>query len=902
MPKRKLKALRETVQNLQAPMPGEHSARIHDPGKYDEIKRKNGEFGPGIDCIYGIKDGKAEIQAIRFDKEKFTPAEAKKWLKDHNYDPIEFEPAKAAAKESCRLDFGFCRLIESDDPEGKEWDVCLIKSGMSLNGVIYEDEVLEKAAPIFENAIVNAFRFSGELYDHLPEPIKAMMPSAALTDKAIGFFKNVIFGPIPGSGDPPVNGLRAKLFISENAKWLRQLMKDAWEQGKRDLLGFSIDAWGQVEDEVRDGLPILVAKTLERADSVDVVSNPAAGGQFLRLAASQDPKTKLKGSSNMDKLRELLIRLFEAIKYAAEGLDPASITESAAADHLRKAAEAQTTNDFNARALKKMLSELAESFSAQKFDEAEKQAKNLLEMLKPLTTDPPKPPESVKESQRQTAEAQAVLREAQKIRDELKAEREIVGCQTKLVIRLAECKLPEIVKGKIQKRFQGIAFKDADLETYIKDEEDVLASLQASHVLGMGGAKTTVGQGSVDRMTLAMDGLLDGKDQIGPDGKPVPRFRGLHEAWRNITGFTGEFGPSEAMHMIGQSSLMAPPLPSESEWNRSGNMLREALVNRRESLKTSSWAEILGETLNRKLIKEYALEPLQEWRKLVSEIGNYKDFKTQYRPRMGGYGILPTVAEQGTYTEATSPTDEQISGALIKKGVLDSWTWEMALNDDIGSLKRIPTRLGRAAARTIYHDVFLHLTLLSGGSGLGYEWDGTTELATSTRANYGTTALSNAQLNVIRLAMRSQAGYGDSYEILGATNEPKYLLVPHDLMQLAHQLCKDEYLVNPTDAFYSTGTAINHPSGVSNINKLMGMEYIIVDEWTDTTDFWCIADPQKMPVLEVGFLGGNENPELFIADNPSQGSALTADKIVMKIRYCYSILFLDYRSFYGSHV
>jgi HK97 family phage major capsid protein/HK97 family phage prohead protease len=75
------------------PYPNEHAARLTDPDQYDRIRRVNDEFGAGIDAIYGIKDETAELQAIRFDADRFTPAEARKWLSDHDYSPMEFEEA-----------------------------------------------------------------------------------------------------------------------------------------------------------------------------------------------------------------------------------------------------------------------------------------------------------------------------------------------------------------------------------------------------------------------------------------------------------------------------------------------------------------------------------------------------------------------------------------------------------------------------------------------------------------------------------------------------------------------------------------------------------------------------------------------------------------------------------------
>lgn len=75
------------------PYPNEHAARLKDPEQYDSFARKNNEGGEGIDFIYGIKDGVSELQAIRFDKTRFTTQEAKAWLKSHDFEPIMFEEA-----------------------------------------------------------------------------------------------------------------------------------------------------------------------------------------------------------------------------------------------------------------------------------------------------------------------------------------------------------------------------------------------------------------------------------------------------------------------------------------------------------------------------------------------------------------------------------------------------------------------------------------------------------------------------------------------------------------------------------------------------------------------------------------------------------------------------------------
>lgn len=81
------------------PYAHEHAARIIEPSKFeqDSFRRKN--IAEGIDIILGKLKGEdtMTVQAYRFNADKFTPEEAKKWLKDHDIKYISFE---AAAKNN----------------------------------------------------------------------------------------------------------------------------------------------------------------------------------------------------------------------------------------------------------------------------------------------------------------------------------------------------------------------------------------------------------------------------------------------------------------------------------------------------------------------------------------------------------------------------------------------------------------------------------------------------------------------------------------------------------------------------------------------------------------------------------------------------------------------------------
>jgi len=77
------------------PYPNEHSGRVRSPDSFrpDSFRRKN--VAPGVDIIMGKLKGEdaMTVQAYRFDRSKFTPAEARKWLKEHDITIISFEPA-----------------------------------------------------------------------------------------------------------------------------------------------------------------------------------------------------------------------------------------------------------------------------------------------------------------------------------------------------------------------------------------------------------------------------------------------------------------------------------------------------------------------------------------------------------------------------------------------------------------------------------------------------------------------------------------------------------------------------------------------------------------------------------------------------------------------------------------
>jgi hypothetical protein len=206
-----------------------------------------------------------------------------------------------------------------------------------------------------------------------------------------------------------------------------------------------------------------------------------------------------------------------------------------------------------------------------------------------------------------------------------------------------------------------------------------------------------------------------------------------------------------------------------------------------------------------------------------------------------------------------SPTDQQATYGVTKRGGTEDITLEMIKNDDVGSIRRIPIKLGRSAKRTLAKFVFDFIRT----NPLIY--DGVA-LFDNAHNNLGSTALSATELGVARKAMMKQPelNSGDRMSI-----PPKSILVPLDLQEAAWNI-------------FQRGTNLD-----KTFIETMLLNIIPVWYWTDATDWAIAADPNDLPGIEVGFLDGQEEPELFIQDMPNVGAMFSNDKLNYKIRHIY---------------
>ena len=92
------------------PMVNFHAARVQNPDDFLDAKGAWATITikPGIELVTGkLKSdgmsGSMTAQSYRFDKDKFTVDQAKKWLKKHKVKTVLFEPAKEEVKESVTM-------------------------------------------------------------------------------------------------------------------------------------------------------------------------------------------------------------------------------------------------------------------------------------------------------------------------------------------------------------------------------------------------------------------------------------------------------------------------------------------------------------------------------------------------------------------------------------------------------------------------------------------------------------------------------------------------------------------------------------------------------------------------------------------------------------------------------
>ena len=465
----------------------------------------------------------------------------------------------------------------------------------------------------------------------------------------------------------------------------------------------------------------------------------------------------------------------------------------------------------------------------------DEQVEKLITSLKEADDTDNDDPKDDKKDQKSLTESEA-MEEVKKLK-----------CQITLTEALSGTKLPKETVELIHDQYDNRVFEIDKLRETIKKHEGIIASFAKTHnVKGFGENALDVDKDEADKLKEALDGFFM-NEKVG-ETEP---FMSIREAYIQITGD----------EKITGMTRNAPGI------QRFGRMT--------ESVTTAVFDQIVQDAMHKALVKDYRQSDLNIWRQIVN-IVPLSDLKTQHRIRWGGYGNLPTVNEGAPYQSLTSPTDEEATYSPSKKGGLEDLTIETIINDDVGAAKRIPIKLSRAALQTIHEFVF---DFIKDNSAI-YD---SVALFHNDHSNLSTTAMSQNAIVAGYKAMMKQADMSNSKR-LGI--KPKYLLYPIDLVDTAFTALSTQKV---------TGTANNDEKIVSRL----GLTEIMVPYWTDATNYFAVCDPMDCPTIEIGFLNGKQEPELYVQDAPQYGSMFNADKLTYKIRIWFGGGVVEYRGMYG---
>ncbi|HEY3081168.1 MAG TPA: hypothetical protein VGM69_14845 [Chloroflexota bacterium] len=427
-------------------------------------------------------------------------------------------------------------------------------------------------------------------------------------------------------------------------------------------------------------------------------------------------------------------------------------------------------------------------------------------------------------------------------------------CQELLGLKLATSGLPEPARATLRREFEGRVFEAGELETRIGALKAMLGEIFGGGVVKHMGAVRTearVGMSALDRVQAALDRLFD---LPLPDAlSSVPRLSGIREAYLALTGDTGFTG--------------------RPDWE-------SAAVREANEVTTSALANALASSMGKRIAHDFAAQP-KWWQPIVVRT-SISDFKQQQRIHLNDFGGLSTVAENTAYTNLAWG-DRRESYTPAKRGNLVVVTLESIVNDDTHAITRIPRKLAAAGVATL-NEFVAGLFTANGGLGPALADGFSVFDAAHHQENAGAAPLSTASVQTALVALLKMSNTaGKRLGLVG-----KYLLTPPDLFFTARTLLE----------------SVNRPGTVDNdVNPIRGaLVPISVPNWADPNNWYVLAEPGQIEMIELGFLDGREEPELIVQDQPQNGSVFTNDAISWKVRHVFGGGWLEYRGAYGSVV
>jgi hypothetical protein len=276
---------------------------------------------------------------------------------------------------------------------------------------------------------------------------------------------------------------------------------------------------------------------------------------------------------------------------------------------------------------------------------------------------------------------------------------------------------------------------------------------------------------------------------------------------------------------------------------------------------TRTIANVLSNLANKFILEGYGTVE-QTWRS-ISNIRSVVDFKANTGVRLVMANLLKELAPNGEIEHGTI-SDETRTVQADTKALMLGVTRKDIINDDLGVITDLPRRLGYAAARTFNTDFWA-----------------TFEAAVAANFETGGTK-KNQQVGVLSLATLKTAEKL-FMELKDADGNP----IGADAMTL---------LVSPTNSatareIFTASNLVGGNSKELNTNIYAGMFTPAVSRYLSANPWYLVASPLAMPLMQVAFLNGRQEPFVETAD-----ADFNTLGVQMRCYYDYGAAFGEWRS------
>jgi len=774
---------------------------------------------------------------------------------------------------------------------GKQWEVTIITSGHAntqTGPVFLSEKTLLNSIKKFEDLQVYVHGFGntedGKL-DVRHRPSGMDNPNGLFLNKA-GWIKDV--RAVRGDGKLHAVGI----FECVNPT-IRAMLVNIWATDKTKMPEFSIDT--EVNGEIIDG--VMHIEEFGQPNSLDMVTKGAFhGAGFNRLVASQN----FYKDENMDKLIQKLLASIKAgnvkLSDSVEGKTDDQIVgmiktalgvEDDAIADIREMIKAAITPEMLAGILKfekideikaaiqSLISEMKNKKAGEDEDgNGDDKADNGDDSDKSGDADP-----GDDQGDKDDAKDGDNKDDAKDTKASMKAaEDRIAGLEKKIALQAsqnlvssmvdADATLCKVSKEKLKAAFGDKIVKKDEITNAITEEKKYLDRIVAANNVP-GAQMISMGDTPKDKMTKALEIFINPsmEAEYAKEG-----FRlSASEKFRDMLDVVLTWAGHRRFEMIS-----------------GGNGTMKAAA-------TSNFTTVFQDVMNKQIRKQYEMAMVEDRLGKLVEETSLETLDTQHIYDIGSFGLIDAVAEGGTYTELSNPSDVEATYTVSKRGNIFKVTEEMFFtsgNKVTQLIRQFPKKM--ASSAKITRNKFI-ADLITGCNGSTINaltiYDGN-PLYASAHNNLTTSALAYASFYTSWTAMANQTVLSSG---LPAEIKARYLVVPHELAPTATLIVATPNYPSQT----SNGVPLKNPYAALGVEVISLPNYYLC---SDTNNWYLVGDKNGYPTIQIGYFQNQRTPQIFLQNQPTVGDVFASDEWTWKVKWRWGGCVTDYRTFYGAVV